>query len=163
MALLLPQLADVVCVSSGRQRVNANRLAQSIFSNLKEIEVFHRFRARQVLPIFVASVFAAALAASPAGAASSQTVRCVGTADFCGATVSIAGGASNRVVTINLTDTNFKRVGIRVIPSSSRGAFSISKASFRLGGSQYRFTLNAVRANPPRARIILLFAAGTAA
>lgn len=125
--------------------------------------MLHRFRAYQVLPILVTGVFAAALAASPAGAAGSQTVTCVGTADFCGATVSIAGGASNRVVTINLTDTNLKRVGIRVIPSASRGAFSISKASFRLGGSQYRFTLNAVRANPRRARIILLFAAGSSA
>jgi hypothetical protein len=50
-----------------------------------------------------------------------------------------------------------------VIPSTSKGAFSISKASFRLGGSQYRFTVNAVRANPRRARIILLFSAGTKA
>jgi hypothetical protein len=32
-----------------------------------------------------------------------------------------------------------------------------------VGGSIYRFTLNAVRGNPRGARIILLFAAGTAA
>ena len=87
----------------------------------------------------------------------------VGTADFCGATVSIAGGASNRVVTIGLTDTNFKRIAVRVIPSSSKGAFSITKASSINGGSQYRFTLNAVKSNPKGARIILLFAAGSAA
>jgi len=124
--------------------------------------VLHRLRVHHVVPVLVMSIFAAALAAAPAGAANTQTVRCVGTADFCGATVSIAGGASNRVVTINLTDTNFRRVGVRVIPGTSRGAFSISRASFRLGGSQYRFTLNAVRANPRRARIILLFAAGVA-
>lgn len=124
--------------------------------------MLHRLRAHHVVPVLVTSIFAAALAASPAGAANAQPVKCVGTADFCGATVSIAGGASNRVVTINLTDTNFRRVGVRVIPGTSRGAFSISKASYRLGGSQYRFTLNAVRANPRRARIILLFAAGVA-
>jgi hypothetical protein len=66
-------------------------------------------------------------------------------------------------VTINLTGTNFSRVGVRVIPSSARGGFSISRASFRLGGSQYRFTLSSRRVNPRGARIILLFAAGAAA
>lgn len=125
--------------------------------------MLHRFRVSQVLPILVAGAFAAALTTPTAGAAANQTVKCVGTADFCGATVSIAGGASNSVVTINLTDTDFSLVGVRVIPATSRGAFSISNASFQLGGSQYRFTLNAVRSNPSGARIILLFAAGTAA
>ncbi len=108
--------------------------------------------------VLTALIGLGALAAS-AGAAGSRSVRCVGNADFCGATVSIAGGASNRVVTIRLTDTNFRRIGVRVIPGASRGAFSISKASFMLGGSVYRFTLNAVQGNPRRARIILLFAA----
>jgi hypothetical protein len=97
---------------------------------------------------------------SSAGAARTQTVRCVGTADFCGAAVSIAGGASNRVVNVNLTGTNLKLAKVTVVPSASKRAFSISKASYRLGGSQYRFTLNAVRANPRGARIILIFAAG---
>ena len=114
---------------------------------------------RRLSVVVMATSMAAAVAAAPAGAAGTQSVRCVGNADFCGATVSIAGGASNRVVTILLTDTNFKRIGVRVIPGASRGAFSITKASFRLGGSEYRFTLNAVRANPRSARIILLFAA----
>jgi hypothetical protein len=123
----------------------------------------HRLPLRRALPLLVAGAFVvAALPVVSAGAAT-QTVRCVGTADFCGATVSIAGGASNRVVTINLTGTNFRRAGVRVIPSSSRGAFSITRTSFRLGGSQFRFTLNAVRSNPRRSRIILLFAAGTPA
>ncbi len=103
------------------------------------------------------------IAAAPAGAAGQQTVRCKGTGDFCGATVSLAGGASNRRVTVNLTDTDFRLVGVRVIPASSKGAFSISHGSFRLGGSQYRFILNAVRSNPRGSRIILLFAAGVAA
>ncbi len=115
--------------------------------------------ARRWLPAVVLALVAAALVAAPAGAAGRRTVRCLGNADFCGATVSIAGGASNRVITIMLTDTNFRRIGVRVIPSVSRGAFSITRASFLLGGSEYRFTLNAVRANPRRARIILMFAA----
>ena len=126
--------------------------------------MLQRVRTRYALPLFViAALLIAALASGTAGAAGKQTVRCVGTADFCGATVSIARGASNKVITVNLTGTNFRRVGVWVIPKTSKGAFSISKASFRLGGSQYRFTLNAVRANPRRARIILLFSAGTKA
>ena len=121
----------------------------------------HRVSLRRALAFVVAgAIVTAALPVVSAGAANTQTVRCVGTADFCGATVSIAGGASNRVVTVNLTGTNLGRAGVRVIPSSSRGAFSITRASFRLGGSQFRFTLNAVRSNPRRSRIILLFAAG---
>jgi hypothetical protein len=50
-----------------------------------------------------------------------------------------------------------------VIPPASRGSFSITRASFRLGGSQYRFTLSSRRVNPRGARIVLLFAAGAAA
>jgi hypothetical protein len=102
------------------------------------------------------------LSVATAGAARTQTVRCVGTANFCGATVSIAGGASNRVVNVNLTGTNLKLVRVSVIPATSRRGVSISRASYRLGGSQYRFTLNAVRANPRGARIVLIFAAGSA-
>jgi len=102
------------------------------------------------------------LSVATAGAARTQTVRCVGTADFCGTSVSIVGGASNRVVTVNLTGTNLKLAKVTVVPPASRRAFSISKASYRLGGSQYRFTLNAVRANPRGARIVLIFAAGNA-
>jgi len=123
----------------------------------------HLLRRRCAQATALAAVIPAALFAAPAVAASSSTVRCVGNGYFCGATVSIAGGASNRVVTINLTDTDFKRVGVRVLPASSKGSFSISQASFRNGGSQYRFKLNAVQGNPPGAKIILLFAAGTPA
>jgi hypothetical protein len=100
-----------------------------------------------------------AVAAGP----SRQTVKCVGTADFCGATVSIAGGASNRQVTVALTDTDLKLVSVQLIPSTSKGAYSISKASYSVGGSVYKFTLSAVRANPKGARIVLLFAAGSSA
>ena len=117
---------------------------------------------RVFVPVLTVFLLLAAVVALPAGAAKNQSVNCVGTADFCGATVSIAGGASNKVVTVRLTDTNFRRIGVRVIPGQSKGAFSITKASFRLGGSEYRFTLNAVQSNPKRSRIILLFAAGTA-
>ena len=126
--------------------------------------MLQRVRARHALPlVLIAALLVAALVSGTAGAAGNQTVKCVGTADFCGATVSIAGGASNKVITVNLTDTDFSRVGVWVIPNASKGAFSISKASFRLGGSQYRFTLNAVQVNPRHARIILPFSAGAQA
>jgi len=125
--------------------------------------MIHTLRRRCAPFAVLAALTPAALFAAPASAASSSTLKCVGTGDFCGATVSIAGGASNRVVTINLTDTNFTRVAVRVIPPSSKGSFLISKGSFRNGASQYRFTLNAVKGNPRGARIVLLFSAGVAA
>jgi hypothetical protein len=109
----------------------------------------------------VAAAVAMSLTLTATSAAAAKgSVRCVGTGDYCAATVSIAHGARNRVVTVNLTDTDLKRVKVVVRPPASRRAFNISKASYRAGGSQYRFTLNAVRANPPGARIILVFAAG---
>ena len=117
-------------------------------------------RRRLLIPMAAALALLPAIAAAPAAASGSQTVRCTGNAYFCGAVVSIAGGASNRTVKINLTDTDFARVAVRVRPGASRGAFSITHAGFRLGGSQYQFTLNAVRSNKRTARIILLFATG---
>jgi hypothetical protein len=98
--------------------------------------------------------------AAPGAAAGARAVRCVGTADYCGATVSIAHGARNRVVTVNLTDTDLKLAKVTVRPPASKGAFDITKGSYRDGGSQYRFTLNAVRGNPSGARIVLIFGAG---
>jgi hypothetical protein len=107
-------------------------------------------------------IAAGAVAAAPASAATTH-VHCAGTSDACAASVSIAGGASNRTVIIMLTDTNFRRVGRRVIPRTSKGAFSMTNGHFALGGSEYVFTLNAVQGNPKGARIILLFASGVAA
>lgn len=119
-----------------------------------------------LLALAAATVLAAALtlpfsAAAAAVSSGAETVNCIGNGDFCGVSISIAGGASNKVLSINLTDTDFTRVGVRVIDAVSRGAFSITHASYIIGGSVYRFTLNASRRNPARARIILLFAAGT--
>src|ERR1700744_4105091 len=109
--------------------------------------------------VAAAVVMSSAFAATSA-AAGTRAVRCVGTADYCSATVSIAHGARNRVVKVKLSDTNLKLVKVTVRPAASKDAFDISKASYRLGGSQYRFTLNAVRANPRGARIVLIFATG---
>ncbi len=121
-----------------------------------------RVRVRHAVGAVVVSLLIAAFAAAPAGAASKRTVKCTGTANFCGATVKLAGGASNVAVTVNLTDTDFTLVGVRVIPGSSRGSYNLSHKGFALGGSVYHFTLNAASGNPSNARIILLFAAGRA-
>jgi hypothetical protein len=99
-------------------------------------------------------------AAAGAGATRNQTVRCVGTGDFCSATVSIASGAGNRSVTVVLTDTNLKLVGISRTPQGA--SYTIRGASFRRGGSEYRFNLYASGSNPRQARIVLLFSAGAA-
>jgi hypothetical protein len=116
---------------------------------------------KQSLTLVALGTAGAVAAVGSAGAAGRQVVRCVGTADYCGAAVSIAGGATNRAVTVALTDTNLKLVGVWAVPATSITRFRITKASFRLGGSQYRFTLNAQRGNPRRSRIVLLFAAGS--
>jgi hypothetical protein len=123
----------------------------------------HRFRRYTPRALVAAGVIAAgAFAAAPASAATAH-IHCAGTADGCVASVGIAGGASNKTVIITLTDTNFQRVGRRVIPRNSKAAFSMKNGRFARGGSEYIFTLNAVKANPKGARIILLFAAGVAA
>jgi hypothetical protein len=122
--------------------------------------MYLKLRSRFLIPALAAVALVPAIAAAPAAASGSQTVKCTGNAYFSGAVVNIAGGASNRTVKINLTDTDFARVAVRVRPGASRGAFSISHAGFRLGGSQYQFTLNAVKSNKRTARVILLFATG---
>jgi hypothetical protein len=104
-------------------------------------------------------IAAGAIGAAPASAAT-QTVNCNGNAFGCVATVSLSGGASNKTVVVRLTDTDLVRAGTRVVPKSSKGAFSIKNGHFALGGSEWIFTLNAVKGNPRGSRIILLFAAG---
>jgi hypothetical protein len=119
-----------------------------------------RFLSKTAAGGVVAAVAISLASVATSSAAGTRAVRCVGTGDYCAATVSIAHGAVNRRVTVNLTDTDVKLAKVTVRPPASKGAFEISRASYRLGGSQYRFTLNAVRGNPRGARIVLIFAAG---
>ena len=107
-----------------------------------------------------AMVTAGVLVMAGSAAASTQTVRCVGTADSCGATVSIAGGAMSRQVTVGLTHKNLQLVRVVAVPASSGKAVSLSDASYQSGGSRYRVTVHSVKANPSGARIVLVFAAG---
>jgi hypothetical protein len=76
---------------------------------------------------------------------------------MCSATVSLAGGASNKLVRIELPGTSWRSPSVRVTPASSRGAYAITHRRFTLGGSEYRFTLNAVRSNPRGSRLALTF------
>ena len=92
--------------------------------------------------------------------AGTKNIVCEGSADYCGATVSIAGGASNRQVDITLTNTDFSLVAVRAVPASSAGSYMLSSTKFINGRSEFQFTLNAVKSNPTGARIILLFSAG---
>jgi hypothetical protein len=105
-----------------------------------------------------AGCLAAAFAPSSAMAASrSTTVRCRGTERMCSASVSLAGGASNKLVRIQLPGTSWRAPTMRVTPRSSRGAYSVTRAGFVSGGSEYRFTLSAVRGNPRGARLTFTF------
>ena len=117
------------------------------------------------LSILAAGALAAGAVAVPAVAGPqreadpSATVRvtCRGSERLCKAVVSIAGGASNRRVVIKLPGTSWKQPTVAVTPASSRGAYLISQRRFALGGSEYRFTLNAVRANPRGVHLTLTF------
>lgn len=98
--------------------------------------------------------------ATPALGAGRQTVRCVGAADFCTASVSLAGGAAGKVVTVRLTGTKLRLVRVTALNALAERPYAIDDASMRRGGSQFRFTLDAPKANPKGARLVLQFAAG---
>lgn len=108
-----------------------------------------------------ATVLAAgALAAITATGADAKTVtiKCRGGSSSCSATIGLAGGASNKKLRIELTDTNLKLVGRSVKPKEVKGAYSLSKGSYSLGGSVYNVTLNAVQSIPKGATLTLKFA-----
>lgn len=113
---------------------------------------------RMTFAIAAGALLAAAAPASAVAApvSAKQTVRCVGTADGCGVTVPIAGGARDKVVTVKLTDTNLKLASVTAVGAVKDG-YDLSKERYRAGGSEFRFTLDAKKANPKRARIVLVF------
>jgi hypothetical protein len=115
---------------------------------------------RLVLTVVVFGAMAASEGVGIADAGRSRPVRCVGTADYCGASISIGGASQSRMVTINLTGRKVKLASMTTVPASSRGSFLISQSSYRRGGSQFRSRLMTTRANPRRARLIVTFAAG---
>ena len=102
---------------------------------------------------------AAALAGATASGASAKTVSltCHGGGSSCSATISLAGGASNKKLKIALSDTDLKLVGVSAKPSNVKGAYNLSKAGYSLGGSLYTVTLNAVQSIPKGATLTLRF------
>ncbi|HEY4280050.1 MAG TPA: hypothetical protein VGM91_17630 [Conexibacter sp.] len=98
----------------------------------------------------------AAAAPAAASAAEHQTLHCGGTSDGCGVTIPIAHGAKHEVVTVKLTDTNLRLASITSV-SAVKNGYEISKESYRDGGSEFRFTLDAKESNPKRARLVLVF------
>lgn len=108
----------------------------------------------------VLGLAAASLCASPiALGAGRATVRCVGsTSSSCTAKVSLAGGASNKAITIQLSGTNQKLASISV-PKAYKGAYRFSKGAYSMGGSVYKVTLNAVQSIPRGVYATLTFRA----
>ena len=106
-----------------------------------------------------AALAAGGLAAVTATGASAKTVpvKCRGGSSSCTATIGLAGGASNKKLMIALTDTNLKLVGASVKPSEVKGAYSLAKGGYSLGGSLYTVTLNAVQSIPKGATLTLKF------
>jgi hypothetical protein len=104
---------------------------------------------------------ALSIGATSASAAKVRSVTCRGASNSCSATIGLAGGASNVKLKIALTDTDLKLVGRVVKPSSVRGAYSLSRGSYSLGGSLYTVTLNAVQSIPKGSTLTLEFAAPT--
>jgi hypothetical protein len=93
----------------------------------------------------------------PTGGA--QQVSCRGDGQSCKARIDLAGGASNRKITIRLTDTDLRLESVKAYPNSSRSAYSLSDGQFELGGSEYVTILNAVQSNPQDSHLILTFKA----
>lgn len=119
----------------------------------------HTNRTRALRALLAAAVTAALLVApAAASAAGSATAVCRGGDSTCLATFSLAGGASNKRLTVELPGTNMKLVAHVVTPHWVAGAYSLSSGRYSLGGSVYTTTLNAVQSIPRGAKLKLEFA-----
>jgi pimeloyl-ACP methyl ester carboxylesterase len=87
------------------------------------------------------------------------TVRCRGGRDSCRARVSLAGGASDKRVTIELSDTDLRLTSVRPNRRSLRGDYGLFDQRLRRGGSEYAFGLNAVQSTPRGSNLLLTFRA----
>jgi hypothetical protein len=76
----------------------------------------------------------------------SAEVACVGSSTSCTASVSLAGGASNKTVVVALPASGLRLVS--AMPSSPNldGAYLVSDQAMKAGGRRYTFTLNAAEA-----------------
>jgi len=110
----------------------------------------------------VAGLLAPAAQAQGARAAiGAASARCVGSEHLCGVSFSLAGGASNKRLTVNLPGTNLRVINRFATPPSVAGAYRLSAPRFSLGGSVYNVTLNAVASIRAPARLSLVFGDAT--
>lgn len=86
-----------------------------------------------------------------------RTIRCQGRATSCTAIVPLTGGASNRKLIIELTNTHLRLVSETAIPRSSDGTYLLTDGHSLRGGSQYIVTLNAIKSNPKGSHLVLKF------
>ncbi len=117
--------------------------------------------ARPLRALACCTVPVAVLALGAGTASAKQKVRsidCKGGSSSCVATVGLAGGASNVKLRIALTDTNFRLVSVTAKPKEVKGAYSLSKGTYSVGGSVYTTTLNAVQSIRKGATLTLKFA-----
>jgi hypothetical protein len=101
-------------------------------------------------------MIAGTLAAS-AGAAGSATASCRGSASLCEATFSLAGGASNKRLTVQLPGTNLRLLAVNATPAYVRGAYRLFGGRFTTGGSVYTVNLDAVDSIPAGAKLFMTF------
>ena len=109
---------------------------------------------RRALIVVIAAALGGTLAA-PAAAQVSK--RCVGTPTVCEATFSMAGGASNKQITVRLPGTNLRLLSVSATPGFVQGAYILSRRRFSEGGSVFTATLDAVQGMPRNARLTLMF------
>jgi hypothetical protein len=102
------------------------------------------------------SMIAGALASS-AGAAGSATATCRGSANLCEATFSLAGGASNKRLTVQIPGTNLRLLAVNATPAYVRGAYRLFGGRFTTGGSVYTVNLDAVDSIPAGAKLTMTF------
>jgi pimeloyl-ACP methyl ester carboxylesterase len=86
-------------------------------------------------------------------------VRCRGGSSFCRARVDLAGGASNKRVSIRLSDPHLRLVSVRPNRRSLRGAYGLSEHHLRRGGLRYVVTLDAVQSIPRGSYLTFTFQA----
>lgn len=93
---------------------------------------------RRAIPLAVAG-----LAVTPALLLADETVRCLGTEAVCTANVDPDVDDGRERVTVQLPGTALRRRATTPVPRAFAGAYRITNGRYALGGSVYRFTLQA--------------------
>jgi hypothetical protein len=117
---------------------------------------------RRALPLLAGCALLAA-GATTAQAAGSATAACRGSESFCEATFSLAGGTSEKTLTVQLPATNLRLIAVNASPAQVHGAYLLTGGRFSVGGSVYTVTLDAVQGIPRGARLVMTFGHPTAA